>query len=134
MNIHFFLYIKWSSLVNQTKKVFRFRHCLKSELFGNGTLFRLSEILTFRFRTFTVYVLFPPLYFKVQRIRQHEQCALQIPSHQSRRKTADLVRKKFGAKISGPSSGLLPTHGPGPPEPRRKGQRSCASCRASRIW
>ena len=31
-----------------------FGHRLKSELFGNGTLFRMFEIRTFGFRTFTV--------------------------------------------------------------------------------
>ena len=33
-----------------------FRQCLKTELFGNVTLFRVSEIRTFGFQTLTVYI------------------------------------------------------------------------------
>ena len=48
--------------------VFGYRMCPKSELFGNGTLFRMSEIRMFRFLTFTVCIWL----FKFFRSRQKD--------------------------------------------------------------
>ena len=35
-----------------------FRQCLKSELFGNGTIMQMSKIRTFGFQTFTVTLIY----------------------------------------------------------------------------